>query len=591
MGAAPAPASASAAAASRCPPRLQRAARLAHATLGARRAAPRSDASWRARAEADDAAAASSSGADAAAAAATRPDLNQLQTALHAAVAAEDWAAAASARDALAAAVGADAGAGRGAPADWAALGLPPWLADRAEALGFPLPTEVQRRAAPVLAGGADAVIESETGSGKTLAFLLPALALLQYPPDTYPDDLLGPQLLIVVPTRELGVQVAMLVFRLFGGSVNPGLAPGERSNMFRFAGPRGLRVRGLLVPEEAAAAAAERGLRGAHVVVGTPELIEVALKAGVEVAHHARVVVVDEADACLGGAHGAGAGLAIDIALAGAALDDRARPTVALVGATLGDALVDEAIERGRLRPDAVRVAVGTRMRPPPALRHRAVAVPAAEGARGRVGALARLLRADAAAGGPDAPPPRVIVFAADDAAARELARPLRAMLWGDHSMAVLLGEGVEPITALHAFRDARASLLVATPAAARGLDLPAVSHVYNAAPPSGAAEYLHRAGRAGRIGAGPTGVVTTLTSGAEEAAALDALAAELGVALERVEPPAPAALARAVAADDAGAAGGGDEDAPALDMEAARRALEDVLELSGPGHSEEEG
>ena len=55
----------------------------------------------------------------------------------------------------------------------------------------------------------------------------------------------------------------------------------------------------------------------------------------------------------------------------------------------------------------------------------------------------------------------------------------------------------------ALHAFRDARASFLLATPAAARGLDLPAVSHVYNLGAPASPADYLHRAGRAGRIGA----------------------------------------------------------------------------------------
>ncbi len=49
---------------------------------------------------------------------------------------------------------------------------------------------------------------------------------------------------------------------------------------------------------------------------------------------------------------------------------------------------------------------------------------------------------------------------------------------------------------------RDNKATLLLATPAAARGLDLPAVSHVYNVTAPADATDYLHRAGRAGRIG-----------------------------------------------------------------------------------------
>ncbi len=69
--------------------------------------------------------------------------------------------------------------------------------------------TEVQRRALPVLQSGADAVITSQTGSGKTLAVLVPALSFaLDYPPALFPEDLDGPQLLVLVPTFELGVQV-----------------------------------------------------------------------------------------------------------------------------------------------------------------------------------------------------------------------------------------------------------------------------------------------------------------------------------------------------------------------------------------------
>lgn len=71
---------------------------------------------------------------------------------------------------------------------------------------------EVQRRAANVLLTGSDAVIQSETGSGKTLAFMLPALARLDYPPALFPEDLDGPQALVVVPTMELGVQVRVRV-------------------------------------------------------------------------------------------------------------------------------------------------------------------------------------------------------------------------------------------------------------------------------------------------------------------------------------------------------------------------------------------
>ncbi len=54
----------------------------------------------------------------------------------------------------------------------------------------------------------------------------------------------------------------------------------------------------------------------------------------------------------------------------------------------------------------------------------------------------------------------------------------------------------------AMHAFRDNESTLLLATPAASRGLDLPAVGFVYSLGAPADATDYLHRAGRAGRIG-----------------------------------------------------------------------------------------
>jgi ATP-dependent RNA helicase DeaD len=59
-----------------------------------------------------------------------------------------------------------------------------------------------------VVLAGCDAILQSETGSGKTAAFLLPALARLDYPPALFPEDLDGPQLLVLVPTFELGVLV-----------------------------------------------------------------------------------------------------------------------------------------------------------------------------------------------------------------------------------------------------------------------------------------------------------------------------------------------------------------------------------------------
>ncbi|KXZ43487.1 hypothetical protein GPECTOR_89g507 [Gonium pectorale] len=114
-------------------------------------------------------------------------DTNALQTALAAAISLEDFALAAAFRDRLRSVEGGLLAAGR---IDWAATGLPDWLADRVRRLGFRFPTEVQRRAAPVLLSGSDAVIRSATGSGKTLSFLAPLLGRLTYPPEIFLDEL-----------------------------------------------------------------------------------------------------------------------------------------------------------------------------------------------------------------------------------------------------------------------------------------------------------------------------------------------------------------------------------------------------------------
>lgn len=204
-------------------------------------------------------------------------DLNQLQTALNNAIASENYDLAAKIRDVLNLAIGNTEEADSTPSGDWRRLGVLDWLSDRVEDLGYRLPTEVQRRASHVILDRKDCVIEAATGSGKTLAFLLPALSLLRYPPDLYLDDLQGPGGLIIVPTRELGVQAVMLIYKLFGGSINPGV-PGERANMFRYHGPRGLKVKGLLLPDEVEMAVRERYLAGAHVVVGTPDLVAEAL-------------------------------------------------------------------------------------------------------------------------------------------------------------------------------------------------------------------------------------------------------------------------------------------------------------------------
>lgn len=122
---------------------------------------------------------------------------------------------------------------------------------------------------------------------------------------------------------------------------------------------------------------------------------------------------------------------------------------------------------------------------------------------------------------------------------------------------------------------RDRAASLLLATPSASRGLDLPAVSHVYNLGPPTDSKEYLHRAGRAGRIGSTTGGLVTSIVT-PQELEALSQIAAELGVALA-VEGEQEQGLGLL---PPQGGAGEGKGDGQ-QDLDALKKGLEDIFKL----------
>jgi hypothetical protein len=79
--------------------------------------------------------------------------------------------------------------------------------------------------------------------AGKTASFLMPALSKLDYPPELFPEDLEGPQLLLLVPSFELGVQACMLLYKLWGGNISS-RTPGDPANMFTYNGPAGIKVR-----------------------------------------------------------------------------------------------------------------------------------------------------------------------------------------------------------------------------------------------------------------------------------------------------------------------------------------------------------
>jgi superfamily II DNA/RNA helicase len=156
---------------------------------------------------------------------------------------------------------------------------LPSWLSARAEECGWKYPTLIQRRAIEAVLEGNDVIIQSQTGSGKTLAYLLPLLAAI----DPSRACIQG---IVVVPTRELGVQVARVARRLAAASIDAGSE--KLMIMSALQGSTNKRQRAWARSDPP------------HLVIGTPlELCELVKSGGIKY-HAVKFVVVDEVDACL---------------------------------------------------------------------------------------------------------------------------------------------------------------------------------------------------------------------------------------------------------------------------------------------------
>jgi len=310
-------------------------------------------------------------------------DLNTLQTALRNAVQTEDYALAAKIRDRVASFGG---GSGR---KDWYELGLPFWLADRAERLGYMYPTAVQAAAVAELLRGSDVLIQAQTGSGKTLAFLLPCLAQLS--PSLFSVEILRSQMgptslqplaLFLVPTRELGAQLALLIWRLLGGNDSE-RTPGDETNIFTYEGPRGVKVMGILdeADVERCRTDIEGGglLEGVQFLVGVPRHVAQVMDNGNLPSELLRYIAVDELDLCLTQDNESVQKL---LKIPEECNHQR---QVALAGATLPDNTFQECLDRGWISYQPVRVGdlAPDKMQSalPPALTHRRLSLHVSDG------------------------------------------------------------------------------------------------------------------------------------------------------------------------------------------------------------------
>jgi ATP-dependent RNA helicase RhlE len=139
--------------------------------------------------------------------------------------------------------------------------------------LGYHTPTTIQANGFKVMMSGADTIGIAQTGTGKTLAYLLPCLCMWEFSKDTHP------QILIIVPTRELVAQVVREVEKLttYMNVVVGGVYGGANMN-----------TQAVMV------------LNGLDVLVGTPgRILDLALSGSLKL-KHIKKVVIDEVDETL---------------------------------------------------------------------------------------------------------------------------------------------------------------------------------------------------------------------------------------------------------------------------------------------------
>ena len=361
-------------------------------------------------------------------------------------------------------------------------LSISAYTKERLSRAGFSTPTPVQAAAIPHALEGKDVLATAQTGTGKTLAFLVPII-----------EDLLkqrtpGVAALILVPTRELAMQVAEQYDRLRGKKL-PAAA---------------IVVGGLSENQQLSALR-----KGARLVVATPGRLEDFLDRKLINFSTLRTLVLDEADRMLD------MGFLPAIRRIAAALPGN-RQTL-FFSATL-EASAARLVDKYLKEP--VRLAFGSVLKPSENVRVQALEV----SHHRKQEVLQQLLSQESG---------RCLVFARTKRGTERLAKTLNrggfatAMIHGDRSQS-------QRNAALAGFQKGKYRVLVATDLASRGIHVQDIAHVINYDLPDIAENFIHRVGRTGR--AGKQGLASTLFS-SDQRADLFLLERALGIQMERTQ------------------------------------------------------
>ena len=360
-------------------------------------------------------------------------------------------------------------------------LPLSAYAQERLSLAKFLIPTPIQTAAIPQALAGKDVLATAQTGTGKTLAFLIPVIERLlgKVTP--------GISTLVLVPTRELAMQVVDQYNALRGNKLTPavlvvgGLSEGQQLTALR---------------------------RGARMVVATPGRLEDFLDRRLIDFRSLQMLILDEADRMLD------MGFLPAIRRIASVLP-KERQTLCF-SATLEASVVHLVNDYMR---NPVRLAFGSTLKPSENVRVQAFEVAADR----KQEMLHRLLSKEK---------DRCLVFARTKRGAERLAKTLNregfaaAMIHGDRSQS-------QRTAALTGFQQGRYQILVATDLASRGIHVEDIAHVINYDLPEVAENFIHRVGRTGR--AGNLGVASTLFT-RDQRTDLYQLERTLGIRMERM-------------------------------------------------------
>ncbi|OON29789.1 MULTISPECIES: DEAD/DEAH box helicase [unclassified Micromonospora] len=345
----------------------------------------------------------------------------------------------------------------------FAELGARPETVEALAAAGITRAFAIQEYAIPIALRGVDMIGQAPTGTGKTLGFGVPLLERV-FAPAEGGDGV--PQALVVVPTRELGIQVAK-----------------DLDAAGRTRGVRVLPIYGGVAYEPQIDALR----KGVEILVGTPgRLMDLQKQKHLRL-DRVRALVLDEADRMLD------LGFLDDVEKILAMLPED-RQTM-LFSATMPDPIVT--LSRRFLRqPMTIHAGHTAETGPSPQTEQLVYRTHSMN----KIEIVARILQAEGRG--------LTMIFTRTKRAADRVAEDLDFRGFAVAAVHGDLGQGARE-RALRAFRAGKIDILVATDVAARGLDVSGVTHVINYDCPEDQDTYTHRIGRTGRAGA--TGVAVT--------------------------------------------------------------------------------